>query len=284
MYHRVKTNFSKGSARLRQLSDEEWFALICRETSDPDFNQFVSDMPLEQIQLKYTGASGKVTLTPAFDFYRLVKAHKSITTDCRVLDFGCGWGRITRFFVKDVEKGRLFGVDPLPDIIEICKSTVKLARFDVVEPLPPISQFSPNMFDIIYAYSVFSHLNESYTNSWFKEFSRLLKKNGLLIVTTRPRSFIEYTALLRKQDADPAPRSSVQAFVDTDQVLSDYDSGKYCHEPTGGGDTLSKDFFGETCIPKKYFVQHFSGNFILSEFIENLAFDENQACAILKKP
>jgi ubiquinone/menaquinone biosynthesis C-methylase UbiE len=200
------------------------------------------------------------------------------------LDFGCGWGRITRFFVKDIEKGQLYGVDPLAEIIELCKSTVKLAKFDVIEPLPPIPQFSPNMFDIVYAYSVFSHLNEQYTYLWFHEFNRLLKKGGLLIVTTRSRSFIEHTALLRRPDANPAsPRSSVQSFVNTQQVLKDYDAGKYCHQPTGGGDILSKEFFGETCIPKKYFEQNFSDIFIIDDFIENLTFEPNQACIILRK-
>lgn len=281
---RIKCLIGKGNDRLRRLSDEDWFALLCREKSDPDLDGFVPELPSDQIQLKFTGAAGKTTLIPAFDFYRLVKAHAPITAGCRVLDFGCGWGRIIRFFVKDVGKGKLCGVDPLPDIIDVCKSTVRSADYQVIDPRPPIFQLGSDRFDVIYAYSVFSHLNESYANGWLHEFFRLLKKNGFLIVTTRPRSFIELTASLRQANARAgAVRSSVQAFVDTANTLNDYDAGKFCHEPTGGGGILSKDFFGESCIPRKYFEQNFSDIFILERFIENLPFDQNQACVILRK-
>jgi ubiquinone/menaquinone biosynthesis C-methylase UbiE len=274
-------------SKLNSISDDEWFALLCREGYDPELNNFVSDMPAEEIQLKFTGASGKVTLTPAFEFYKLVRSFaRKCSSDSggNILDFGCGWGRITRFFVRDVREGHLFGIDPLPEMIEICDATVRHASFSVIDPLPPALRFTSGMFDIIYAYSVFSHLNEWYACSWFREFDRLLKRKGLLVVTTRSRSFIEHTAQLRKSAAaSNHPPSSVQAFVDTRQVLSEYDCGKYCHEPTGGGDKLSKEFFGETCIPQTYFEQNFSEGFILDHFMENLTFDPNQACAVLRK-
>ena len=32
--------------------------------------------------------------------------------DSKILDYGCGWGRIIRFFLKDVPSRNLFAVDP----------------------------------------------------------------------------------------------------------------------------------------------------------------------------
>lgn len=275
-------------AKLHDISAEEWYSFLCGDRYDPALMEFISDMPSEQIQMRFTGASGKATLIQAFDFYKLVLSYlDQFNLDLKnlnILDFGCGWGRIIRFFVKDIDNARLFGVDPLPEIIEICKATVKRANFYVIQPRPPISDFASDIFDIVYAYSVFSHLNEKYTHLWFHEFNRILKKRGLLIVTTRSRSFIEHTALLRSSCANPDyARSSFHAFIDTQKALADYDAGKLCHHPTGGGDILSKDFFGETCIPVHFFTHNFSDIFNVEIFIDNLAYEPNQACVILKK-
>ena len=41
--------------------------------------------------------------------------------ESRVLDFGCGWGRLTRLLARDVEPGRLFGCDPVEAILDQCR-------------------------------------------------------------------------------------------------------------------------------------------------------------------
>ena len=73
-------------------------------------------MPEVSIQETYTGGSGDSTLREGFNAYRLFKkcyeTHVGPIESCRaVLDFGCGWGRIIRFFLKDVEPEKLLGVD-----------------------------------------------------------------------------------------------------------------------------------------------------------------------------
>ena len=76
-------------------------------------------MPEVSIQELYTGSSGDVTLREGFDAYKIFKnsyeTYVGPIGSCRaVLDFGCGWGRIIRFFLKDVEPERLSGVDHAP--------------------------------------------------------------------------------------------------------------------------------------------------------------------------
>ena len=40
-----------------------------------------------------------------------------------VLDFGCGWGRLTRYLARDVAPGRLFGCDPVDVDPRRCRET-----------------------------------------------------------------------------------------------------------------------------------------------------------------
>ena len=65
--------------------------------------------------------------------------HRALA-DATVLDFGCGWGRLTRFFARDVEPGDLLGCDPVEEILEVCRSSrvpAELARSEFVpERLP----------------------------------------------------------------------------------------------------------------------------------------------------
>jgi hypothetical protein len=69
---------------------------------------------------------------------------------------GCGWGRIIRFFLRDIEPGQLMGIDCLPLAIEICQQSDPATRFSLVNALPPTTLASES-FDLIHAYSVFSH-------------------------------------------------------------------------------------------------------------------------------
>ena len=78
-----------------------------------------------------------------------------------ILDFGIGWGRVLRFFLKDVEVERLVGIDHYATAIEACHETYPPGgpRFLLTEPFPP-APFEDATFDLVFAYSVFSHLSE----------------------------------------------------------------------------------------------------------------------------
>ena len=59
-----------------------------------------------------------------------------------------------------------------------------LGSFQVNAARPPLS-YPDQSFDLIYAISVFTHLNEEMGNAWLQELHRVLKPNGLLIATTQ---------------------------------------------------------------------------------------------------
>jgi predicted SAM-dependent methyltransferase len=48
-------------------------------------------------------------------------------------------------------------------------------------------EYSPEMFDLIYAISVFTHLNEDYQFQWLNELNRVAKPKGILVLTVHGR-------------------------------------------------------------------------------------------------
>jgi SAM-dependent methyltransferase len=140
-------------------------------------------------------------------------------------------------------------------------------NFDAIDPMPPI-KYPNNMFDVIYLYSVFSHLSEAAHQSWLNEFHRILKPGGIFIATTRPIEFIEYCQVLaRKKQVNEWERGSTLAFTDPDQAIIDYKNGKFIFSPTGGGGVLDKSFFGESCISERYAKNNWNKFFKAIEYI-----------------
>ena len=131
-----------------------------------------------------------------------------------VLDFGCGWGRMTRFFLKDVRPENLHGADVSPSLVALCRESIPSCPFWLIDPMPP-STFDRDTFDVIYAYSVFSHLSERAHLRWIGEFARILKPGGVLLVTTRGRDFIALCHSLRgRTGGDPYRELLASAFPD----------------------------------------------------------------------
>ncbi len=256
------------------VDDEHWLWLNTRGSrKEQALRTLLPGLPDDEIQQRYTGSRGEATLREAWNVYRLVKQaydrHSPtgpLGPTSEVLDFGCGWGRIIRFFLKDVEPGGLLGIDCDSSALALCRRTNSWNTFVDVEPLPP-APFPTDHFDLIYAYSVFSHLSEESHDRWLDEFRRMLKPGGLLMVSTRARSFIETCAWLRTEAGARAPAShrvSAGAFVDTASALADYDSGAYCFSHRSDEDP---PHFGETCIPLRYVENHWTDRFRLLDFI-----------------
>ncbi|MEA2684684.1 MAG: hypothetical protein QOK05_3012 [Chloroflexota bacterium] len=99
-----------------------------------------------------------------------------------IMDFGCGCGRIIRSW-HTLDGVRVVGMDYNPQLVEWCSDNLPFAEF-VVGTLRPPLKFGDDEFDVIYAYSVFTHLAEADQMPWRKELARVLKPGGHLVVTT----------------------------------------------------------------------------------------------------
>jgi SAM-dependent methyltransferase len=140
-------------------------------------------------------------------------------------------------------------------------------------------------FDLIYLYSVFSHLPEAMHLALLREFQRLLVPGGLLIATTHGRDFIQYCASLRDdpnlQDTPKWVSQLGGVFRDETATLAAYDSGAFCYEGFGVEGRWS--FWGEACIPKAYVERRWTEFFDVLEFIDDPAVCQQNAIVVRKR-
>jgi len=101
-----------------------------------------------------------------------------------ILDWGCGPGRVIRHMPEIVGNGCYFyGSDYNADYIKWCGGHIPGVTFKKNELDPPL-QFNSDSMDIIYGISIFTHLSESKHIEWFGELMRVVKKGGILFITT----------------------------------------------------------------------------------------------------
>lgn len=157
----VHTNFWLVPTKIAPPSGDQLRRISCGN-DDPDAHAIV-------------GAS----LFKKFD--RLCKEHigKSINDADGVLDWGCGWGRVMRYFGK---ADKLIGADIDPVNIAWAKQENPIGRYIHISPTPPIDLPSGSV-EVIYSNAVFNHLREEHQNAWLRELRRLIRSGGLLIVT-----------------------------------------------------------------------------------------------------
>jgi len=261
------------------LDDQQWLQLLV-EQAESGATGSISLPPFPAIawQAQFVGSSGAHTMREAFAFYTLLKSqlakHGILSPKTRVLDFGCGWGRFIRLFMKDITSEALHGADVDPDMIGFCRISGLPAQFAVVPPLGP-TLYPDADFDLIFAYSVFSHLSEDAYRAWMQEFVRILRPGGLVVFTTQARRFIEWTATLRDRpeaEVSDWERSLRFAFGDISTTLRDYESGQFIFAPTGGGNHRPSSFYGEAVIPEVYFrATTATGSMAFEEFIDDAA-------------
>jgi SAM-dependent methyltransferase len=273
-----------------QVSDETWLEMLiaAAEARLPPGQQ-LPPFPAPEWQAMFVGSSNSVAMREAFTFYKLLKRLMErngtpIGRETQVLDFGCGWGRYIRLLMKDVGAGALHGADVDFDMIGFCRISGLPAKFAVMKPFGP-TEYADGAFDLIFAYSVFSHLCEEAHGLWMQEFARILQPGGLLVFTTQARRFLEWTVQLR---ARPESELSIweqtlrSAFPDLNAALTDYDAGRFVFAPTGGGAHRPSSFYGEAAIPEGYLRRVKPDSLNLVECIDDVKVCP-QAVAVLRR-
>jgi ubiquinone/menaquinone biosynthesis C-methylase UbiE len=129
-------------------------------------------------------------LTPpkhnAREMCKTIEVLKPYVSGC-VLDVGCGDGSITNAIGKLPSVTEINGVDVSRTAISLAKSKYPHINFKVgqVIELP----FKSNYFDAITAIELIEHIYD--TEQMFKEFLRVLKNNGYLIITTTDFNYLK---------------------------------------------------------------------------------------------
>jgi SAM-dependent methyltransferase len=118
-----------------------------------------------------------------------------------ILEFGCRYGRLTRYLFDLVPQARVFGCDILKEGILDCRRKYPRGVFTVNDPAPPLN-FEDAQFDLIYSYSVFTHLSESNHAAWLKELARLLRPGGVMLHTTHSYEYLTRAAMFSPESIE----------------------------------------------------------------------------------
>ena len=126
---------------------------------------------------------------------RAILARSGVTIERlgAILDFGCGAGRVLRHW-KSLEGPALHGTDYNPELVAWCAANLPFATFRV-NRLDGGVDYPAASFDLIYAFSVFTHLAPAGQSFWIAELTRVLKPGGYLFITTHGEHYLPRLSL-----------------------------------------------------------------------------------------
>lgn len=143
---------SPDSFQLRNIGSKDWFEFIQQsEQISPTINDYV------------------------------LEAIGSSTSNKKVLDFGCGIGRVALKLWYD-HKLPSHGCDINPEAISYLKSQIQGPDLHVNSFKPPL-KYSENFFDLIFSISIWTHLPPDLQIPWLKEMHRILIPGGTALIS-----------------------------------------------------------------------------------------------------
>lgn len=261
------------------IAEDEWFKIICESYIAPPVlytGRELPGFPSDTIQANTTGQAGVATLKEAFIFYQdcidvFKQLGHELTPQRKLLDFGMGWGRISRFFLRDMPLEHIYGIDVMAEFVRICRQTFNSEHFLLCNPFPP-TEIPPGKMSHIVGYSVFSHLSEKACFSWMEEFHRILAPGGIVALTTRGRPFLDYCERLKDGGHHGYLEALSKMFPDFNEARRRYDKGEFVHSNSSGvtgNGAMNANFYGETFIPEEYASRAYSDFFTLEKFVFN---------------
>ncbi len=227
-----------------------WSILLWKEYAGfPALKQALPGMPPAEIQKQWAGRSGMSTLGVQVQawyeiFKRQIATHLPLgLASVRLLDFGCGWGSVLRYFVRDIPNAGLFGCDPLAAIVRTAAELNPHARFALSERIPQRMPFT-EIFDVVIASSVWTHLSEATSEACLGAVYEALRPGGLFLLTIRP----------------PDYRFTCPSFPDKAEAGRILARHGYLFAPQGHG-VGGEVTYGETIIGMDYIRRNWTGLF-----------------------
>jgi SAM-dependent methyltransferase len=246
----------EGLRHLRHLSLDDFGQLLWALPDDslPNLSAVFPRMASEDVQKSWTGNSGLPLLQQTTSFVRSVayNCQKLLghgINDRTILDFGCGYGRIIRLMYYYSSPARIWGLDPCEKSIELCRADGVLGQLAVSDYLPTALPVGDASFDLIYAFSVFTHLSELAATLALITLRRYVAHGGLIVITIRPK---EYWDLL-----DPAV--AARSHIDRDELVARYERSGFAFVPHARGAIDGGPIYGHTSLSFEWIEQHAEG-------------------------
>jgi SAM-dependent methyltransferase len=247
----------KGLRHLRHLSLDDFGQLLFGLPDDslPNLSAVFPRMASDDIQQSWTGNSGLPLLQRTSSFVRSV-AYNCQTllghgiNDRTILDFGCGYGRIIRLMYYYSSPARIWGLDPWEKSIELCRADGVLGQLAVSDYLPTALPVGDTSFDLIYAFSVFTHLSERAATLALTTLRRYVASGGLFVITIRPTEY---------WDAVCAEASSTGNSIDRDELVARHEKSGFAFVPHAPGAIDGEVIYGDTSLSFEWIEEHADG-------------------------
>jgi SAM-dependent methyltransferase len=114
-----------------------------------------------------------------------------------ILDWGCGCGRVLRHW-SGLSSTDVFGCDINPKMVDWCDAHLDFAAVSVNRLTPPFP-YREATFDLVYAFSVITHLSEELQHEWVRECLRVLRPEGYLLFSTLGEHYVALDRLTESE-------------------------------------------------------------------------------------
>lgn len=159
-------------------------------TDLPALSRLLPAMASDETQRNFTGNAGAVLLGQTASFvralaYNYAAVRNRSLADARILDYGCGYGRITRMMYYYSDPSKIWAVDPWDVAVGLCKDARLLGNLAQSDYLPKTLPAPEGAIDVAFAFSVFTHTSRSATDAALGALRRHIADDGLLAITIR---------------------------------------------------------------------------------------------------
>ena len=143
-----------------------------------------------------------------------------------LLDFACGYGRVTRHFAKVFQEIVCSDLDP--DMLRFVEEITGAAGFLSNVELEKVN-WPARRFDVVFSFSLFTHLNPAIWEPWFWALSEMVEPGGLMFISTRGVEFA-------KRTGEPVQDGERVRFTEKNETAGRLDKAIY------GQTTLAREF------------------------------------------
>jgi SAM-dependent methyltransferase len=241
--------------------------LLADLTSYPSLVARLPRMPSEEIQRRYTWWHGEELMRQSVEFTEaLRRLYESWTErplhDARVLDYGAGWGRLTRMLLQFVPEDRIRACDAWRPAVDIFDGLGFGLACDLVDPVPAALPYPPESIDLAWLFSVLTHLPADAAEAVMTALSRVVAPGGVVIATIRPEGFWSSNPLVTERGA-------------SEEMIQAHRRDGFAHLPHP-----SAPVWGDSSMTVEYAAEHFRPWQVVTT--ENSA--SHQARLVLRRP
>ena len=128
----------------------------------------------------------------AFNLERAIQLQRiRIPKGSRILDFGCGCGRVLYWLQRFYPSVGFYGTDTDGEALSWCQEHLSSSGYFVGNDASPPLPFEKEFFDLVYSISVFTHLSEELQFCWLEELKRVTKPGSYLLLSVHGEEFFK---------------------------------------------------------------------------------------------